>query len=609
MDAKREAFALLQKVGRALMLPVSVLPAAGILLGVGFALAAAQDVTLESCRGFGVCAQVLLPKLMEQAGGAVFGAMPILFAVGVALGLTNNDGVSGVAAVVGYVVLLGTMGVTAQAAGLPTDTVMGVSSIKTGVFGGVLMGLISAAIFNRYFKIMLPPYLGFFAGKRFVPIATAFAALFAGVALTFVWAPIGAGIKAFSAWASVENRELAFTIYGVVERALIPFGLHHIWNSPFFFEVGNFTLPDGSVITGELERYAKGDPSAGNLAGGYLFKMWGLPAAALAIWHTAKPENKVKVGGIMVSAALTSFLTGITEPIEFSFMFVAPVLYAIHALMSGAAFFVCIVLGIKHGTTFSHGAIDYMVLFPQSDNALWLLVIGPLWGALYYGVFRAVIPRFGLATPGRETPVEGRAPSVGSQDGMVPGLVAAFGGASNLEHLDACITRLRVQVKSPAAVDREQLKALGASGVVMLGTGVQAIFGPLSENYKTAMQEYLAAGGTGAASSAMPSAVAAVAATTGGPTAIAATTEADAPHSVDAAGLLAALGGRENVDQLSACAATRLRVSVKRAATVDFDALKRSGALAAVQVSESLLHLIVGFQAEAISSDLRRAMS
>jgi PTS system glucose-specific IIC component len=271
------------------------------------------------------------------------------------------------------------------------------------VFGGIVIGGIAAALFNRYYRISLPPYLGFFSGKRFVPIVTAFAAIGLGIVLSFVWPPIGAGIKGFSHWAAESNPALAFTVYGVIERLLIPFGLHHIWNVPFFFEVGSYMDPTtGKAITGEIQRYIAGDPTAGNMAGGYLFKMWGLPAAAMAIWHSARPENRARIGGIMISAALTAWLTGITEPIEFAFMFVAPVLYLIHALLAGVAYFLCIELGVKHGMTFSHGAIDFVVLYAKSTHGWWLMPLGLMWAAMYYTIFRVVIAKFDLKTPGRE---------------------------------------------------------------------------------------------------------------------------------------------------------------------------------------------------------------
>jgi PTS system glucose-specific IIC component len=586
MSALKGTFAVLQKIGKSLMLPVSVLPVAGILLGVG-------------AHGFSWLPKVV-SNVMEKAGGAIFGNLPLIFAIGVALGLTENDGVAALAAVVGYVVLLGTMGVIAGAIGVKTADIMGIPSINTGVFGGILVGLIAGYLFKRYFKVKLPPYLGFFAGKRLVPILTALAAIALGCVLTFVWQPIGNGIGAFSHYAAEENPRVAFGIYGVVERALIPFGLHHIWNVPFFFEVGTYNH-GGEIIHGEIQRYIKGDPTAGNLAGAYLFKMWGLPAATIAIWRTARPEKRAEVAGIMLSAALTSFLTGITEPIEFAFLFVAPILYGIHALLAGAAFILCIALGIKHGTTFSHGLIDYVLLFPQSHNALWFLVLGPLWGLLYYGIFRAVIVKFDLQTPGREREEEAVGRVTVAEGGMAPELVGAFGGAANIKSLDACITRLRVEVADVAAVDKDRLKALGSSGTVIVGNGVQSIFGTLSENLKTDMQEYMRAGGKGTPSTK---------GTSMGPPPRASGERLGAKVAATISGekVIAGLGGKGNVSELIACAATRVRVAVKEQAKVSAEALEKAGVLAVVPIREKLLHLIVGPQAEALSVDLKRQL-
>src|SRR5215204_2193120 len=364
----RNAFSLLQKIGKCMMLPVSVLPVAGILLGVGSANFSRLPEAVS--------------QVMAAAGSAIFGNLPLLFAIGVAIGLTENDGVAALAGTVGYVVFLAAMGVCAKLHGIETKAIMGIPTIETGVFGGIIVGLIAAAAFNRFYKVQLPSYLGFFAGKRAVPIITAFAVIVVGAILSFVWPPIGSGIDKFSHWAVHGRPAPAFTIYGVSERALIPFGLHHLWNVPFFFQAGDYTDPStGRVVHGEIARFIAGDPTAGHMTGGYLFKMWGLPAAAIAMWRAARPEHRTVTGGIMISAALTAFLTGITEPIEFAFLFVAPVLYVIHAVLAGLAYFVCVALGIKHGFTFSHGLIDYVVLFPKSHGALWLLVLGPLWAA------------------------------------------------------------------------------------------------------------------------------------------------------------------------------------------------------------------------------------
>ncbi|MGI3027008.1 PTS transporter subunit EIIC, partial [Vibrio cholerae] len=357
----KNAFANLQKVGKALMLPVSVLPVAGILLGVG----AANFSWLPD----------IVSNLMEQAGGSVFGQMALLFAVGVALGFTNNDGVSGLSAIVGYGIMVATLKVMAMA--------MGVEKIDTGVLGGILAGGVAAWAFNRFYKIQLPEYLGFFAGKRAVPIITGFLSIVLGVILSFIWPPIGAAIATFSDWAAHQNPVLAFGIYGVVERSLIPFGLHHIWNVPFFYEAGTCVNGAGETVHGIMTCFLTADDASraagngfGQLAGGYLFKMFGLPAAAFAIAHCAKPENRAKVMGIMASAALTSFLTGITEPIEFSFLFIAPVLYGIHAVLAGLAYVLTNSMGVVHGHTFSNGFIDFVVQSPRAENMPMLVGLG-----------------------------------------------------------------------------------------------------------------------------------------------------------------------------------------------------------------------------------------
>jgi glucose PTS system EIICB or EIICBA component len=577
MSVGRAAFGWLQKIGKSLMLPVSVLPVAGILLGVGSAKFAWLPETMSN--------------VMAQAGGAVFGNLPLIFAIGVALGLTGNDGVAALAAVVGFAVMVATMGVMAPLVGYEPRQIMGIPSIETGVFGGILIGAVAAILFNRFFKVQLPPYLGFFSGKRSVPILSAFAAVLVGILLSFVWPPIGRQIDVFSHWAATSSPAIAFAVYGVVERSLIPFGLHHIWNVPFFFEVGQYIEPGtGKIIRGEIYRFTAGDPTAGNLAGGYLFKMWGLPAAALAIWRTARPENRKKVGGIMISAALTSFLTGITEPIEFAFLFVAPVLYAIHAVLAGAAYYLCVELGIRHSTTFSHGLIDYIVLFPNSQRGLWFLWLGPLWALMYYGLFRTLIIKQDLKTPGRElddvTAPASEGPAGPGGDGMAPGLVAAFGGAGNIKNLDACITRLRVDLNDVTKASPAALKALGASGVMQVGNGMQAIFGTRSENLKTAMEEYMRSAGAIAA----PAAIA-------GPSARAATTvvrvEPTAEDRARAVAIVEALGGHDNIVDVEPVALTRLRVEVRDASQVRKAALE-SAASGVLSVSDRVMHIVVG---------------
>ena len=588
MFSFKSAFSLLQKIGKCMMLPVSVLPVAGILLGVG----SANFPWLPEA----------VSQVMAAAGSAIFGNLPLLFAIGVAIGLTENDGVAALAGTVGYVVFLAAMGVCAKLHGIETKAIMGIPTIETGVFGGIIVGLIAAAAFNRFYKIQLPSYLGFFAGKRAVPIITAFAVIVVGAVLSFVWPPIGDGIDKFSHWAVHGRPALAFTIYGVVERGLIPFGLHHVWNVPFFFQAGEFVNPaNGELVQGEIARFIAGDPTAGNMTGGYLFKMFGLPAAALAMWRAARPEQRKKVGGIMVSAALTAFLTGITEPIEFAFLFVAPVLYAVHAVLAGAAYLLCIALGIKHGFTFSHGLIDYIVLFPKSHNALWLFVLGPIWAAVYYGVFSSVIRRFNLLTPGREVESEtAKAARSASGDSFALQLVRAFGGRSNIASLDACITRLRVKLTDVTKASAEKLKALGAAGVVVVGDGVQAIFGTQSENLKTEMQEYLKTAGPEADEVEAPSPVKPL------PPAGVQPPLRDPDAARRANAYIAALGGRSNIVRVDACAETRLRLVVRDEKQIREAALKSEGIAEVVKLdSGKTIHLLAGLNADQYAAEMR----
>lgn len=594
----KHAFGVLQKVGKSLMLPVAVLPVAGLLLGLG-----ATD--------FHGYVPAIVLALMKNAGDVIFANLPLIFAIGVALGFTENDGVSGIAATIGYLVMTATLGVIAKVEGIEPDMIMGIPSIQTGVFGGILAGGLAAWMFNRYYRIALPAYLGFFAGKRFVPIVTAIGSIVLGAILSVVWPPIGSAIKAFSQWAAVSDPRTAATVYGFVERLLIPFGLHHIWNVPFFFEAGSFLDPTtGKVVHGDITRFFAGDRTAGILAGAFLFKMFGLPAAAIAIWHCAKPENKVAVGGMMVSAALTSFLTGITEPIEFAFLFVAPVLYLIHACLAASAQFVANTLGMRMGFTFSQGGIDFLMfnlIGNKSTHAWYVFILGPIYAVIYYGVFRFVITRFDLKTPGREDDtIETAKVSTAGVGGRSRELVLAFGGRSNIDSLDACITRLRISVKNPALVNEGKLKALGAAGVVRVGNGVQAIFGPLSENMKTDMHEYLKTAGSEADLAADGTAVAEAAA----PTATAIGSAQASAHSTTQQAervekIRAALGGVANIQKLDALAATRLRVGLRDASQLDTAALKAAGVPATQTLTNGEFDLIVGLDAPNLAGAMR----
>ena len=598
----KSSFAVLQKIGKSLMLPVSVLPIAGILLGVGSAR-------------FGLVPESV-SIMMASAGDVIFSNLPLLFAIGVTLGFTNNDGVAALASVIGYGIMLASMGVMAKILGVDTKPMMGIETINAGVAGGIFMGSITAFIYNRYYKISLPAYLGFFGGKRFIPIATSFAAILAGVVLALIWPPIGQAIQSFSHWAAAENPALAFTIYGIGERSLVPFGLHHIWNAPFFFETGSYIDPaTGKAVTGEIARYLYGDPTAGNLAGGYLFKMWGLPGAAIAMWHMAKPENKKKVAGIMISAALTSFITGITEPIEFSFLFLAPLLYVVHALLSGFAFFLCIILGIKHGTTFSHGLIDFIVLFPKSSHAMYLWVLGPIWAAVYYFSFKWVIGKFNLKTPGREDELSedqiteygssanlSTASSIHEAGDFTDQLIAAFGGSKNIKTLDSCITRLRIQVGDIAKVDQAAFKKLGANGSLVAGNGVQVIFGPKSENLKTQMEERINSKGYTDKGLVKNSGEQAAVKTT--PSAASKTTTSQDHSQIDWVGLI---GGKANIESVQVVSGTRVRIAVKNVSSVQIDHLKTKSTDLGYHAdiySGNIVHIIAGTNAQALMNSL-----
>lgn len=503
----KKLFGVLQKIGKALMLPVAILPAAGLLLAFGNAL---QNPTLTDLAPFLTADWVVMvASVMENSGDIIFGNLPILFAIGVAIGLSGGDGVAGLAALVGYLIMNATMGtalglekIAVLEAGDPAYAlILGIPSLQTGVFGGIIMGAIAAYMYNKFFNIELPSYLGFFAGKRFVPIATAASAVILGLIMIFVWPPIQGGLDTFSHFLLDGNLAVSAFIFGVIERSLIPFGLHHIFYSPFWFEFGQYTNAAGELVRGDqaifMAQIKDGvqDLTAGTfMTGKYPFMMFGLPAAALAIYHEARPERKKVVAGIMGSAALTSFLTGITEPLEFSFLFVAPVLFGVHAFFAGLSFMTMNLLNVKIGMTFSGGLIDYTLfglLNPQT-NAWLVIPVGLVFAVIYYFGFRFAIRKFNLATPGRESEDEdeGDAPAVVA--GELPyEILDAMGGKENIANLDACITRLRVSVNDIGNVDKKRLKQLGAAGVLEVGNNIQAIFGPKSDGLRHQMADIM----------------------------------------------------------------------------------------------------------------------
>ena len=585
----KNASGFLQQIGKSLMLPVAILPVAGILLGVG-----------SSNLSF---IPAIVSNIMAAGGSIIFGNLAMIFAIGVALGFTDNDGTSALSAVVGYLVMNATLSIMAiKVLGMDParlQSVVGLQTIDTGVFGGIIIGGLSAAMFNRFYRIELHPYLAFFAGKRFVPIVTGFIAIVTGVILSYIWPPVQSGIAVFSNWAAYSNPVMAGTLYGFVERLLLPFGLHHAWNVPFFFEIGSFTDPTtGSVIHGDINRFFAGDPTAGILSGGFLTKMWGLPAAAIAMWHAAKPENRTRVGGIMISAAMTSFLTGITEPIEFSFMFVAPVLYGIHAVLTGAAFAIMNLLGAHLGYTFSQGGIDFL-LYYALDTKPWLtFILGPIYAVIYYVVFRAYTRLTDAKTPGREAATAAGA-SVADLSGdkfeLSRQLVMALGGRANITSLDNCITRLRVSVADPTKVDAAKIKALGAAGVVEAGTAVQAVFGTRAGNIKSDIDEYLKK--TPGEPAETPEAPRTMAAEQAVPEAK--QVEKAPPEAFER--LRAALGGAQNIASAVPAARTRLLVELKDKKALDRDALEKMGFAVFEPGEGRALQIIVGLDSERFS--------
>ena len=499
----KKSFGVLQKVGQALMLPVALLPAAGLLLGLGNA---AQQETMLNFMPFLSADWIqLTATVMEDAGGIIFGNLPLLFAVGVAIGLAK-DGAAALAALVGYLVLNQVMsswlGITPE---MVVDDpgyalVFGIPTLQTGVFGGIIVGLIAAYCFNKFHEIEMPSFLGFFAGKRFVPIATAGFAFVAGLLLLLVWPTVQLGMNNASLWLLEEGTYIAVFFFGLIKRLLIPFGLHHIFHAPFWYEFGTYTTTAGAVVRGDMTIFFAQlkdgvQLTAGNFMGGeFPIMMFGLPAAALAMYHAARPERKKLVAGLLGSGALTSFLTGITEPLEFSFLFLSPILFVVHAVLDGFSFVLMTFLEVHIGYTFSGGAIDFFLfgILPGRESWWIVILLGLVFAVIYYFLFRFMISKFNLMTPGREKgDDEETETSAGGTSDLASNILEALGGQNNIATLDACITRLRVSVNEVSVVDKKELQKLGAAGVLEVGNNIQAIFGPRSEIIKGQIQDVI----------------------------------------------------------------------------------------------------------------------
>ena len=552
----------LQKIGRALMLPIAVLPVAALLLRLG------QP-------------DLLNVAAIAAAGDAIFSNLGILFAIGVAVGLAReNHGAAGLASVVGY--LVATKGaeilipvpaeVTAQFSGqavaLAEAAFRAKELSKLSVPAGIISGLIAGVLYNRYSDIRLPAYLAFFGGRRFVPIASGFAGLLVALAFGFGWPVLERGMDALSQ-AVLGSESIGLFAYGVLNRVLIVTGLHHILNNIAWFLLGDY-----NGVTGDLKRFFAGDPAAGTFMSGFFpVMMFGLPAACLAMYHTARPERRKAVGGLLLSMALTSFLTGVTEPIEFSFMFLAPMLYGIHALLTGLAMVVMDLFSVRLGFGFSAGLFDYVLNFSSSTRPWLLLPIGLAYFALYYGLFRFVIVRFDLKTPGRDVE-ETVAPSDAATHATPAlGWIRALGGAANLVSIDACTTRLRLVVADQAAVNEAQLKQLGSRGVVRPSADtLQVVVGPVADQLAGDIRAAMNSGG--------------------------------ATKRLNIEALTVALGGRSNIETVEV-SSTRLSVKLRNAASASIDAVKAAGARTAVPVNDLTWHVIVGPQAEQTAQALR----
>lgn len=541
---KDQIFGVLQRVGRSFMLPIAILPVAGLLLGIGSSFTNATTIStyhLESILGDGTVLNALL-LIMSKAGNVIFDNLPLIFAVGVAIGMAKEEKeVSALSALIAFfvmhisinAVLLISGKVLADgsvAEGVLDGTiasVCGMQTLQMGVFGGIIVGLGVAALHNRFHKIVLPNALSFFGGSRFVPIISTVVYLFVGILMYFIWPVVQNGIFALGGLVTGTGY-LGTLIFGIVKRALIPFGLHHVFYLPFWqTAVGGTMMVDGQLIQGGqnifFAQLASPDivhfsaDATRYFSGEFIFMIFGLPGAALAMYRQAKSEKKKAAGGLLLSAALTCMLTGITEPIEFSFLFVAPMLFAVQVVLAGAAYMIAHMLNIAVGLTFSGGFLDLLIfgIIQGNDKTSWIRIIpvGIIYFFLYYFIFSFLIKKFDLKTPGREDDTEetklytkadvnarkaqkderGNSPAGDGRDSRSEAIANALGGKKNITSVDCCATRLRCSVEKSELVDEKLLKATGAVGVIKKGQGVQVIYGPQVSVIKSNLESYLAA--------------------------------------------------------------------------------------------------------------------
>lgn len=526
---KDGVFGVLQRVGRSFMLPIALLPVAGLLLGIGSSFTNATTIETYNLGGIiyegGILYTIL--DIMAKTGSAVFDNLALLFAVGVAIGMAKREKeVAALSGVIAFIIMHTAIsalitakgGVEAMAENSTTQT-LGITTLQMGVFGGIIVGLGVAALHNRFYKIQLPQVLAFFGGTRFVPIISSIVYLLVGVLMFFVW-PIVQGLIAGLGNLVLASGYAGTWIYGIIERALIPFGLHHVFYMPFWqTEVGGAMVIDGTLVQGaqniffaELASKSTTQFSVSAtrfMSGKFPFMIFGLPAAAYAMYRCAKPQKRKIAGGLLLSAALTAMLTGITEPIEFTFLFVAPVMYVVHCILAGLSYMLMHIFNVGVGMTFSGGLIDLFLFGILQGNAktnwIWIVIVGLVYAVIYYFVFYFMITKLNLKTPGREDDTEEtklytrkdmqKDKNETGADATSALILSGLGGRKNISDIDCCATRLRVTVKSADKVSENLLKQSGASGVIKKGNGIQIICGPHVSVVKSRLEDYIEQGG------------------------------------------------------------------------------------------------------------------
>jgi PTS system D-glucosamine-specific IIC component len=522
---KDKVFGVLQRVGRSFMLPVAILPVAGLLLGLGSSFT--NETTLAQYHLTGIMGPGTILyyvfTVMSRCGGVIFDNLPLIFAIGVAIGMARQEkSVAALAAAVSFLVMhsaisamIGIYGGSDSLMKGATASVLGITSLQMGAFGGIIVGLGVASLHNRFYKIELPQVISFFGGTRFVPIISAVVYLFVGIAMFYIWQPVQTGINALGTFVYSSGYFGTF-LFGLIKRLLIPFGLHHVFYLPFWqTAVGGTAVVAGHTVSGAQNIFFAqlADPTVTHFStagtwcftGEFVLYIFGFPGAALAMYRNARPERRKMVGGLLLSAALTSILTGITEPLEFSFLFVAPLLFLISGVFAGLAYMICHILNITVGLTFSGGFIDLFLfgILQGNSKTSWLLIIpvGIVFFLVYYFVFSFFIKKFNYKTPGREEGEEetklytkadyNNRKNENGTDQTSAMITQGLGGADNIKDVDCCATRLRVTVNQPELVKKDILSATGAAGVVQKGEGVQVIYGPQVNIIKSHLEDYL----------------------------------------------------------------------------------------------------------------------